>query len=170
MNRNWYLIHTKVRQENVAEINLQHLGVETFCPCIENTRSTSSQGKAKKNNPLFPGYIFVRVDISREFRKVSYCRGVIRVVKFGLTPAIVEDEIVNTIKTREKNGLVVIRHPSFKRGQTIVIDNGPFQGFNAIFEQELNGLQRVAILLKTVSFQGRMVIDRSCLALCEDHD
>ena len=87
-------------------------------------------------------------------------------VKFGSSPAVVEEDIIHSIRATDDNGLIVLS-PSFslKSGQAVLIDQGPFRGVEAIFEQELNGMQRVALLLKTVAYQGRIVIDRDCLAL-----
>ena len=97
---------------------------------------------------------------------MTYAHGVLRVVKFGATPAVVEEEIIDSIRDRAHNGLVVLpQTTSLKSGQIVRINKGPFNGFEAIFEQELNGAQRVALLMKTVAFQGRMVIDRNCVGL-----
>jgi transcription antitermination factor NusG len=52
-----------------------------------------------------------------------------------------------------------------KSGQIVRIHKGPFCGFEAIFEEELNGSQRVALLMKTVAFQGRVIVDRNCVGL-----
>ena len=166
MNVNWYLVHTKVRQERVAEMNLHHLNVETFCPRIKQLKASRYKTQVEGEGPLFPGYLFVRVDMSSEFRKVTYAHGVIRVVKFGSAPAVVEEDIIHSIRERNDNGLVILS-PSFslKSGQAVLIDKGPFRGFEAIFEQELNGMQRVALLLNTVAYQGRIVIERYCLAI-----
>jgi transcriptional antiterminator RfaH len=161
----WYLIHSKARQEEVAELNLRLLGVETFCPRLRELKSTRSKTQGE-GEVLFPGYFFVRVDMTTEYRKVTYAHGVLRVVKFGAAPAVVEEEIIDSIKERVDNGLVVLPPPSsLKSGQIVRIEKGPFHGFEAIFEQELNGTQRVALLMKTVAFQGRMVIDRNCVGL-----
>ena len=104
--------------------------------------------------------------MSTEFRKVTYAHGVLRVVKFGAAPALVAEEIIHSIREREDNGLVVLSpSSSLKSGQVVLIDKGPFSGFEAIFEQELNGINRVALLLKTLAYQGRVVMDRDCLAL-----
>ena len=105
--------------------------------------------------------------MTTEYRKVTYAHGVLRVVKFGAVPAVVEEEIIDSIRERVHNDFVVPPLPSsLKSGQIVRINNkGPFHGFEAIFEQELNGTQRVALLMKTVAFQGRMVIDRDCVGL-----
>jgi transcriptional antiterminator RfaH len=159
----WYLIHSKARQEDVAELNLGRLGVETFCPRFGKLTRSIAQSKEEV---VFPGYLFIKVDMTKEYRKVTYAHGVLRVVKFGATPAVVEEEIIDSIRDRAHNGLVVLPQPtSLKSGQIVRINKGPFNGFEAIFEQELNGAQRVALLMKTVSFQGRMVINRNCVGL-----
>jgi transcriptional antiterminator RfaH len=100
------------------------------------------------------------------YRKVTYAHGVLRIVKFGTAPAVVEEEIIDSIRERVHNG-IVFPPPlaSLESGQIIRINKGPFHGCEAIFEQELNGRQRVALLMKTVAFQGRMVIDRDCVVL-----
>ncbi len=166
MNINWYLIHAKARQEGMAEMNLQHLGVETFCPRFKQIKANRCKTQAERKGPLFPGYLFVRVDMATEYRKVTYAHGVLRVVNFGSAPALVAEEIIHSIRARENNGVVVLSSSSsLKPGQAVLIDKGPFSGFEAIFEQELNGIQRVALLLNTVAYQGRIVITRDCLAI-----
>ena len=166
MNRNWYLVHAKCRQESVAEMNLQRLGVEAFFPRFKKRKANRSKNQGEEKRPLFPGYLFAREDISSEFRKVAYAHGVLRVVKFGSAPALVAEEIIHSIRAREDDGLVVLSpSSSLKPGQDVLIDKGPFQGFKGIFEQELNGIERVALLLKTLAYQGRLVIDRDSLAL-----
>ena len=166
MNINWYLIHTKARQEGTAERNLQHLGVETFCPRFKQKKADRGKTQAEGKGPLFPGYLFVRVDMSTEYRKVTYAYGVLRVVKFGSAPALVPEEIIHSIRAREDNGLVVLSPSSYLMpGQPVLIEKGHFRGCAGIFEQELNGMERVALLLKTVAYQGHVVIDRDCLAM-----
>ena len=63
--------------------------------------------------PLFPWCLFASVDISAEFRKVTYAHGVIGVVKFEVALAVVGEEVIPSIKARPENGLVVLSPPSF---------------------------------------------------------
>lgn len=161
----WYLVHSKARQEDVAELNLRLLGIETFCPRLRELKSTRNKAQGE-GEVLFPGYFFVRVNMKTGYRKVTYAHGVLRVVKFGMGPAVVEEEIIDSIRERVHNGFVLPPpSASLESGQTVSIRKGPFQGFEAIFEQELNGPQRVALLMKTVAFQVRMVLDRDCVVL-----
>ena len=96
-NIGWYLIHSKARQEEVAELNLRRLGVETFCPRFRALNLTRSEAKGEEE-VLFPGYLFIKVDMTTEYRKVAYAHGVLRVVKFGAAPAVVEKDIIDSIE------------------------------------------------------------------------
>lgn len=161
----WYLIHSKARQEDVAELNLRLLGVETFCPRLRELKSTRSKSQGV-GEILFPGYFFVRINMKNGYRKVTYAPGVLKVVKFGAEPAVVEEEIIGSIRKRVHNGFVLPHSlASLESGKIVRIHKGPFHGLEAIFEQTLNGTQRVALLMKTVVFQGRMVLDRDCVVL-----
>ena len=160
----WYLIHSKARQEVVAELNLRQLGIHTFCPRVKTAQLPHN--KAQSEEILFPGYLFIKADMTNAYRKVTYAHGVLRVVKFGSEPAVVDDEIIDSIQKRVHKGLVVRPvQSSLKMGQIVRINKGPFYGFEAVFEGDLNGAQRVALLMKTVAFQGHMVIDRNCVGL-----
>jgi transcriptional antiterminator RfaH len=161
----WYLIQSKARQEDVAELNLRRLGVETFCPRLRGLKLPRNKAQGE-GEVLFPSYLFIRIDMPTQYRKVTYAHGVARVVKFGATPALVEEEIIDSIRKRVANDLVVLPPPSsLKSGQIVHINKGPFIGFEAIFEQKLNGSQRVALLMKTVAFQGHIAIDRNCVGI-----
>ena len=163
----WYLIQSKVHHENVAHGNLQRLGVQTFYPRL--TRMKTFRGKLQNvEEALFPGYLFVRMDTSTEFRKVAYAQGVLRVVTFGSKPAVVSEDIIQSIHSRIQSGVVVVNPNSplkVKPGQTIRVKKGPFSGLDAVFEQEFSGTQRVALLLKAVAYQGRIIIDRHSIGI-----
>ena len=140
-------------------MNLQWLGVEAFCPQLRKFKITHSR-KETVISPLFPGYLFSKFDQNTEFCRVNYATGVDNVVKFGSVVARVDAETIALIKARIQNGYVHLRSPSFKAGQEARINEGPFLGLEAVFEEDLSGVQRVALLLKTVSYQARLITDR----------
>ena len=51
--KNWYLLKSKPRQENVAVDNLQNQNYRTYCPKVIINNKTVI---------LFPGYIFIQLD------------------------------------------------------------------------------------------------------------
>ena len=155
----WHLLRSKPRQEVIAETNLQRWGVESFCPQLMQTKVIRRK-KRTVISPLFPGYLFSRFNLYTDYRKVAYAHGVADVVTFGTTPARVDEEIIETIRASMHEGFVTLSPPSFISGQTVQIQEGPFKGLLAVFERELSGTQRVALLLKSVSYNARLIIER----------
>ncbi|MDT7041581.1 transcription termination/antitermination NusG family protein [Candidatus Nitronereus thalassa] len=158
----WYLIRSKIRQEFLAEANLHRWDIESFCPQIKQTKARRGK-KQTVIAPLFPGYLFSKFDLGRDYRKVTYAHGVADVVMFGSTPAKVDDSIIQGIRSRMEDGFVSLDSYSFSPGETVQIQEGPFKGLLAVFERELTGTQRVALLLKSVSYNARLIVERDLI-------
>jgi transcriptional antiterminator RfaH len=159
---NWYAVNTKPHQEYLAELALQRLGVETFCPQLRQTKMIR-QRLQTVTGPLFPGYLFVRFDLDVHYRAVNYARGVRAVVRFGPDPAVVDSEMIESIKSRLLDGYVIVQ-PLFSPGQAVRIQEGPLRGLEAIFVQEMSDHQRAVLLLQTLSYQARVVADLEQIA------
>jgi len=56
--------------------------------------------------------------------------------------------------------VATVERKTFKKGEKIIIQEGPFKGFGGIFERELDGKERIAILLEGVDYCARMEIHR----------
>lgn len=156
----WYAIHTKPRQEALAELNLQSLGLPTFNPKLKEKKLIRGV-RQEVVKPLFPNYIFCKFRCQEYFRAVKYSRGVRGVIGAGDTPTPVDDEIINIINERMRGGYVVIEPPRLQPGDAVVVEDGPLQGFIGIFERETKDSERVVILLNTIKFQARVVMERS---------
>lgn len=157
----WYVIHTKPKQEDRAGSNLTAWGIEIFSPKIRQlTVNTFTGSKTFITKPLFPRYIFAKFAADKLIHKVCYTRGISGIVQFGNSPALVDEEIICLLKSQiDKGGCIKIGE-DLKSGEKVVINNGPLKNFIGIFERELPDQERVSILLTTVSYQGRIVIDR----------
>jgi transcriptional antiterminator RfaH len=160
----WYVIHTHPKQEDRAEINLLAGQVETFAPKHKQRfYSRKSKGPTYRVKPLFPGYIFARFDIGNRLHDIQFTRGVHSVVSFGNTHVPVDDEIINIIQSRKtKEGFIVIGE-ELQHGDELVVVSGPFKGLTGIFERNSKEADRVMILLKTVSYQSHVMLDREFL-------
>jgi transcriptional antiterminator RfaH len=153
----WYLVHTQPRHEVTAEQSLVRLGVETFLPRLRQERVIRRR-RQTVTGPLFPGYLFARFDFDTRWRAVNFAHGVSRIVVFGETPAVVADEIVTGIQDRMEDGAVVVRR-RFHPGDKVRVGWGPLEGLEAIFEREMTDQQRVVLLLDSLSFRARVVVD-----------
>ena len=116
--------------------------------------------------PLFPGYLFARFDVESHYRAVHYSQGVRGVVGFGSDPAKVDEEMIESIRSRLEDGCMILPSPLFKPGQMVRIQEGPFEGLEAVFEREMPAQERVVLLLKSLSYQARVLIDREQVVLC----
>lgn len=157
---NWYLVYLKPRNEDKVSERLSGCGFEVFNPKLKERRVI----RRKLNDvvaALFPGYIFVRFDFPSDCRLIKYTRGVKKIVGTEHSPTPVPQGIIDSIRARLVDGLAVVNTQSFAPGEAVVIQGGPFQGLDAIFEQEMNGMERVCVLLKEIN--ARVVVDGAAL-------
>lgn len=159
---NWYAIHTKPRQETLAESGLQREGVETFHPKLCRKR-TIRRVRKWTTGPLFPGYIFGRFDIRQSARLVKYATGVTNIVSFGGKPAVVEDAIIQTIRSHAQEDVVTAQPQQFKPGDIVEIQEGPLRGLLGIFEREMSDRDRVVVLLDALAKGARVELSREQL-------
>lgn len=154
---NWYLIHTKIRQERVALENLERQGFECFLPLIraEKLRRGALQ---VVQVPLFPRYLFIRLGTGLESQSWAPIRstvGVSRLVTFGQTPAKIEDELIAQLQVKTDSAEVQLRH--FEPGEQVVVTDGPFVGVEAIY-QMADAEGRVMVLLNILSKHVKMAV------------
>ena len=115
--------------------------------------------------PLFPCYVFARLDLRTNYFEVKYLAGVSGLVSAGNEPIVVPEAIIGEIRSRGVDDVVEIREVPFDSGQQVRVVDGPFRGFEAIFERYLSGAERVAILLNTIENAGpRILLPASALA------
>lgn len=139
----WYLIHCKPRQEQRALEHLERQGFECYEPWrpVERRRGTSLH---KSLEPLFPGYLFIRLDrVHDNWLPIRSTRGVNRVVSFNAFPLPVADEIVDGIRTRIGEPQM---KPYFSGGDRVRVTEGSFAQLEAIFIAH-DGDERVILLL-----------------------
>jgi len=148
-------------------MSLTRLGVDTFTPLLKRIRPVRGH-RQEVTQPLFPGYLFARFDTDTRYRAVNYAAGVRRVVAWGSTPVIVEEDLIDSIRSRLQNGCVVVQPASLVPGQTVRILEGPLQGLSAVFERELSDNQRVIVLLQALSYKARVAIDRGSVEQISD--
>ena len=122
--------------------------VETFAPHI---RVQVVNPRARRMRPYFPGYVFIHVDMEKDGRSVyQYVPGTSGVVAFGGEPAHVPDGLIQAVRHRvdEVNAAGGELFDALKAGDTVIVQDGPFAGYEAIFDVRLPGTERVRVLLK----------------------
>jgi transcriptional antiterminator RfaH len=157
----WYLVQTHPRQEGRAESNLKSFGIETLAPMFRDRRRNFYTGElALHEKPLFPSYIFAKFIANDLYHKVRYTRGIRRLVSFGSSPTIIDEEIIAMIRSRIGEDGFARMNEDLKPGDKVIIKDGPLRTFAGIFEREMNIADRVRILLLAVSYQAHVEIER----------
>lgn len=153
----WYAIQTKANKEKEVEKRLTDLRLQVFLPWMRTRRRIGSRHQWVLV-PLFPSYLFCRLDLVESGKAARYSPGVRDFLKFGSHIAEVGDEIITALHERCPEGVAQIEPLTVKPGETVRIKEGPFSGLEAIFERALKGSERVAVLLEILGRQTRLVL------------
>lgn len=154
----WYAVHTKPRQEQRAQLNLQQQGYACFLPTLAIQKLR--QGKITTvQEPLFARYLFIELDSSQSGKSWGPIRstlGVSRLVSFGAEPAKISADLVHTL--RQQNAAQQCQTQQlFEPGQTVQITQGPFAGLNAVYQMD-DGESRAMVLIEILSKQCRLAM------------
>jgi len=157
----WYVIKTQPKQETRAECNLKTWGINTFYPKISERCTNPFTGLVSYVvKPLFSRYIFAQFDVNTTYRRVCFTRGVHSVVNFGSGPVSLDDEIIKLVQSRVGEDGLVKLDDELKQGDEVMIDSGPLKHMVGIFQHDVKGTDRVAILLTAISYQGRVIVEK----------
>ena len=159
----WYAIRTKVNREKEVERRLADIHLEAFLPWMRTRRRIGSRYHWVLA-PLFPGYIFCRLDMLLSGKAARYSPGVKDFLTFGSRVAEVSEKIIEALRERCPGGIAEIDPLNAKPGDAVRINEGPFSGLEAIFEQKLKGSERVAVLLEILGRQTRIVLPAEVIA------
>jgi len=147
--RLWYVIHTKPGNECRAENNLTGQEIETLLPLFESHRYF--QGKmVPKIKPLFPNYLFAKLDIDVHYYKVKWTRGVSKILGIGNEPIPVSERVIQTIKERMGRDNFIKLEEEWREGDAIQITSGPLKDLVGIFQKKMSDNGRVRILLNLI--------------------
>ncbi|MBL1379003.1 transcription/translation regulatory transformer protein RfaH [Zobellella iuensis] len=143
----WYLAHCRPREESRALQNLNNQDIEAFYPFVEAQKIVRGK-QVSRTEALFPGYIFVRVDLElTSSTTISSTRGIRNLVRFGTLPCVVPSELVYELMCRSDSDELREKLSDIpKCGDRVQISEGPFTGLEAIY-QEADGDARAILLL-----------------------
>ena len=147
----WYLVHTKPKQEKRALDNLNQQGYQCFLPTIPSEKIYRGL-ITFVDEPLFPRYLFIRLgrgDSAKSWAPIRSTKGVSRLVSFGIEPALVDDGLVELLRTQEAS---VQTEPKrlFKPGERVRLTESPFAGIEGIY-QMADGERRAMVLIEILS-------------------
>src|SRR5262245_35234300 len=99
----WAAVQLVPQKDRLASFFLGQRGFETYCPRVRERRKV--RGRFVVKTPLlFPGYLFVRIEL--QWHAARWSPGVARIVMDGAVPAHVPDPVIDELKARARGGLI----------------------------------------------------------------
>jgi transcriptional antiterminator RfaH len=159
MSEQWYALRCKPRKEDVVWRQVRTQGFESFYPLL---RVQPVNPRSRKYRPYFPGYLFVRVDISEVgISTFQWMPHAIGLVVFGDEAAVVPEYLIQAIQRRveEISAAGGELFAGLEPGDKVMINEGPFAGYEAIFDARLPGSERVRVLLQLLTSQRHVPVE-----------
>lgn len=168
MNKNWYLLYCKSREEDRAQANLANQGVESFFPTIQKEKILHKK-KVIVDEALFPSYLFILIDPEDAvFPRIRSTRGVFDFVrsagKVVIAPSALLDEMkALSVKLHQAD---TTPEKLFKEGDYVEIQSGSFKGIKAIYTCN-DGAERSMLLLNVLNKEQKLSFENTDLKKIE---
>jgi transcription antitermination factor NusG len=158
----WYAVNTLPRREIGAKNQLDHQGFRAFAPNILRTVRHARKLRTVRA-PVFPGYIFVVLDVDRHpWRSVNGTFGVARLVMGGDRPQPVPRGVVEGLILLSDENSLMNRAEDLAAGQEVRVIAGPFARILGRLDR-VDDRGRVRVLLDIMGGQVPTLLDRSLL-------
>ena len=132
-SKSWIVASTHPHKERLALDNLERQGFRSYCPRIRR-RIRHARRLQVVLRPLFPGYVFIRLNPKQEqWRSIASTFGVRSLIRFGEKPGVVPEQFVAGLLATEEEGAVTIprARDSYRPGEKVRMRDGPFDGLIA---------------------------------------
>lgn len=151
----WYVVHTQPNGEARALDHLRRQGFHVYLPLIRKRRRHARKEEIVER-PLFPRYLFVRLDIGRDaWRSILSTMGVATLIRFGEHPAPLPQGVVRALRVRQEAGLLA--EPALvdqlRPGDCVTLHDDPYGDMIAQFVRLIDR-ERIIVLL---DMMGRAV-------------
>lgn len=160
INKKWYVVYTTPRWEKKVALLLLAKGIDHYCPLNKVTKQWSDRRKIVIE-PLFKGYVFVRV---KELEKweIKNVEGILNYVYWQGKPAVVKDKEIDTIKKflQEFTDVQVI-NPQLAVNNKVLIRQGVLMNYQGIVI-EVSG-SRAKVKINSMGLELSAVFDKKNL-------
>ena len=161
MHKKWYVAQTKPKAEKRACHWLGMKNIEVFIPKME-VKKRRRRSMMPVVEPVFPGYIFVRmVPAAASWQKLNWTPGIKRVLAFDGIPSEVPEAVVAELRRRSVEKGFIQRGPEFSKGEIVQVTDGPLKGLVGVIEEARPGKERINILLNILSNPTRVQTNAS---------
>ena len=157
----WFVARVLTHQENRAQFDLHRLGFRSFLPRLRRTVRHARKLRDTLK-PLFPGYIFIIIDLSKHrWRSINGTFGVASLIMGAEQPMPVPPGVIEAYSLEGRG--VVRLDDGLEIGQKVRILSGPFAETICRLA-DLDDRGRVRVLLEIMGTEVTAQLDRSAIA------
>jgi transcription antitermination factor NusG len=159
--KHWYAVYTCANHEKQVAGEAAARGVEHFLPLYSSVRRWKDR-RLTLELPLFPGYLFVRLELCDRLR-VLQIPSVVRLVGFNGEAVAVPDEEIAILRSGLSKGSGVEPHPFLTVGRRVQVIRGPFAGLQGILLRR-RGSFRIVISVEFIQRSLAISVDAADVA------
>ena len=126
----WFALRVKSNFEKTVAAVVHYKGFEEFLPLCHRRHRWSDRVKSI-DLPLFPGYLFCRIDPDLRL-PILTIPGALHFVGIGKTPVPIDDSEIAAIQLAVRSGLPAEPWEYLNVGQLVRLDYGPLAGLEGI--------------------------------------
>ena len=126
----WYAAYVCTRHEKQIARQLEERRVSCFLPLYRTVRRWKDRRK-ELDLVLFPGYVFVQLDLQDRLQ-VLQLPGVVRFVSCNGRPATLPENEIEALRNGLSRGIRLEPHPFLKIGRRVRVKCGPLAGAEGI--------------------------------------
>lgn len=159
----WYAVFTIPRHEKRTASHLLQRHIESFLPLYKAKHRWKNRCTVIVELPLFPNYLFVRIDPQERLR-VLRVPGVRSIVSCGPEPLPVPDQYISGLR----DGLLkceIEPHPGLEVGDRVSITTGPMAGMEGVLDRQKNTF-RVVLKLEMIGRSVAVEVDLEDIRVC----
>ena len=153
---NWYAVQTYPRHEKRLCEDLGLRTLESFLPLYETVHRWKNGCKVRVELPLFPGYLFVRIN-PRERYKVLSLPGAVSIVGSASGPWPLPEEEIECLRA-SLQARKFEPHPYLAVGQKVRIKSGPLANMTGFLVRQSGGL-RVVLSVEMIRQSAAVEVD-----------
>ncbi len=160
----WYAVFTMARHEKKIAWQLGQREIESFLPLYKEKRRWRNRCTVSLELPLFPNYVFVRIDPQQRLHVLSV-PSVVSIVSGGREPLPIADHYI----TRLRDGLLTHRiepHPGLGVGDRVRITRGAMADMIGVLDRQKNAF-RVVLSLEMIGRSVAVEVDLADIELAD---
>ncbi|MBB5635118.1 transcription antitermination factor NusG [Pedobacter cryoconitis] len=124
----WCVLYTRTNFEKKIANELKRKGIAVFLPTVKLLKQWSDRKKII-DSPLFPSYLFVKIDYKEQLFDALSTDGALYVIKSGKEISMVRESLIEELKIISSYGdSVEVFSNIFEPGEKVVVNKGPFKG------------------------------------------